>query len=126
MQRIKLSQAEPGMILSRPVETSNGQILCAKGTELNEALIVRLERLEISSITVEGNPVDDGSPRKTLEEEMAEIDQRFSNVTNNKLMMVLKNVVTNHITKRHTIQDEVLTPDGDASPDKNTERIEEN
>lgn len=37
MQRIKLSQAESGMILARPVEASNGQILCAKGTELSEA-----------------------------------------------------------------------------------------
>ncbi len=115
MQRIKLSQAESGMILGRPVETSNGQILCAKGTELSEALIARLERLEIANITVEGNPVDDGSPRKTLEEEMAELDQRFSKVTDNKLMMVLKNVVTKHINKRHTIQDEIPTPDGDAS-----------
>ena len=97
MQRIKLSQAEYGMILSRPAEASNGQILCAKGTELSEALIVRLERLEISNVTVEGNLVDDGSPRKTLEEEIAELDQRFSNVIINKLMMVLKNVVTKHI-----------------------------
>ena len=114
------------MSLSQPVEVSNGQILCAKGTELSEALIVRLERLEISNVTVEGNPVNDGSPRKTLEEEIVEFDRHISKVTNNKLMMVLNNVVTTHINKRHTIQDEIPTPDGDASSNKDIERIEDN
>ena len=89
-------------------------------------LIARLERPEISTITVEGNPVDDGNPQKTLEEEIAELDQRFSKVTNNKLMMLLKNVVTKHINKRYTIQDEIPTPDGDASSNKDIERIGDN
>jgi len=102
MQRIKLSQAAPGMVTARPIEASNGQVLCAKGTSLSEALISRLERLDISHITVEGHPVDDGTPRKTLEEKLADIDQRFSRVSDDKLMMALKVVVQKHVKEFHT------------------------
>ncbi len=101
MQRIKVEQAAPGMVIAHPIETSNGQVLCAKGTELSEGLIGRLEKIEISHIFVEGHPVDDGKPRKTLEEELATLERRFGSVTDNKLMSALKIIVQKHIQKKH-------------------------
>jgi len=89
------------MVIARPVEASNGQVLCAKGTTLSESLLARLERLDITHITVEGRPIDDGRPQKTIEGELAELDQRFKGVMSNKMMAALKGVVQKHLKKRH-------------------------
>ena len=100
MQRIKVQQALPDMVIAQPVEASSGQVLCAKGTNLTDALIIRLGRLDITHITVEGHPVDDGKPVKTLDDELAELDHRFRRVMDNKLMAALKMVVQKHIQKK--------------------------
>ena len=101
MQRIKVEQAAPGMVIAHPIETSSGQILCAKGTELTEGLVDRLDNLDISHIFVDGHPVDDGKPRKTLKEELSVLERRFAAVGDNKLMSALKMVVQKHIRNKH-------------------------
>ncbi|MBT3351541.1 MAG: hypothetical protein HOC91_10300 [Nitrospinaceae bacterium] len=101
MQRIKVEQATLDMVIAQPVENSSGQVLCAKGTALTDALIMRLERLDITHVTVEGHPVDDGKPVKTLEEDLADLDHRYRSVMDNKLMAALKMVVQKHIKKKH-------------------------
>lgn len=101
MQRIKLTQAAPGMVTARPIEAPNGQVLCAKGTVLSETLLARLQRMDISHVTVEGNPIDDGTAPKTLEGELADVDRRFQRSIDNKLMAALKVVVQKHIRKRY-------------------------
>ena len=101
MQRIKVEQATLDMVIAQPVENSSGQVLCAKGTALTDALIMRLERLDITHVTVEGHPVDDGKPVKTLEEDLADLDHRYRSVMDNKLKAALKMVVQKHIKKKH-------------------------
>ena len=101
MQRIKLGQAAPGMVTARPIEAPNGQVLCAKGTVLSETLIARLQKMDLTHVTVEGHPVDDGKAPKTLEAELAELDRRFQRVMDNKLMAALKVVVHKHLRKRY-------------------------
>ena len=105
MQRILLAQAKEGMVLAREIETPEGRILCGKGTELSEGLISRLSKMDIVSLTVEGHPVaDPGS--KSLAEEMAEIEERFSRVNNipplhyikNRLLQQLQNDAQNQST----------------------------
>jgi hypothetical protein len=101
MQRIKVEQAEAGMVTAHPIEMSNGQILCAKSTELTAPVLARLSKLEISHIIVEGHPVDDGKPQKTPEEELSNLDQRFRTVTDHKIMQALKMVVRKYILDKH-------------------------
>lgn len=101
MQRIKLTQAAPGMVAARPIESANGQVLCSKGTVLSESIIARLQRMEIGYVTVEGHPIDDGKTPKTLEGELADLDRRFQGAMDNKLMAALKVVVQKHIRKRY-------------------------
>lgn len=116
MQRIKVEQAAIDMVIAQPIENSSGQVLCAKGTPLTDALLLRLERLDITHITVEGHPVDDGKPVKTLEEELAELDHVYRSVIDNKLMAALKMVVQKHIKKKHEALAEekarIEAPDG--------------
>jgi hypothetical protein len=101
MQRIKLAQAAPGMVTARPIEAPNGQVLCSKGTVLSEAIIARLQKMDIGYVSVEGHPIDDGKAPKTLEEELADLDRRFQRVMDNKLMAALKVVVHKHLQKRY-------------------------
>ena len=101
MQRIKVEQSEPGMVIAHPIETPNGQVLCAKSTELTETLVERLEKIEITHVFVEGHPVDDGKPRKSLEEELSALEQRFKSVADNKLMSALKMIVQKHLKDKH-------------------------
>jgi hypothetical protein len=60
MQKIPLNLARPGMKLGKPVLRDNGLVLVAENTELTESLLQRLNRMDISTLTVQGNPVDMG------------------------------------------------------------------
>jgi len=101
MQRIKLTQAAPGMVVARPIEAPNGQVLCAKGTVLSEAIIARLQKMDLTHVAVEGHPVDDGQAPQTLEAELAELDRRFERAMDNRLMAALKAAVQKHIRRRY-------------------------
>lgn len=89
MQDILTDMARDGMVLAKDVETAEGRVLCGKGTVLSENLIERLKRMEISHITVEGHPVE-VEGEKSLEEELADLDERFSKVKNVAPLMYLK------------------------------------
>ncbi|MDH4321475.1 MAG: hypothetical protein OEV73_08270 [Desulfobulbaceae bacterium] len=79
MQQILIAQAGEGMILAKDVETAEGRVLCGKGTELTGCLVERLKKMEVTHVTVEGHPVEDAN-EKTLEQELLDIERRFSRV----------------------------------------------
>lgn len=89
MQQILTAMATEGMVLAKEVETPEGRVLCGKGTVLSEGVIARLRSMDIQHITVEGHPVQEEG-EKSLEEELAELDQRFSRVTDVAPLMYLK------------------------------------
>jgi hypothetical protein len=89
MQEILTAQAKEGMVLARDVITPEGRVLCGKGTELSAALIERLARMEITHIAVEGHPVEVPG-EKSLEEEIEELNERFSRVEDVLPLMYLK------------------------------------
>lgn len=97
MQKLFLPMAAAGMILARDIATPEGRVLCGKGTVLSEALLDRLRRMEISSLTVEGHPVDiTGEP--TLEEQLAALDARFSRVKDSKPLLYIKKALAKRLT----------------------------
>ena len=67
------------MTLAKDVETEEGRVLCGKGTELSGCLVERLKKMDVSHVTVEGHPVEDEN-EKSLEQELFEIQRRFSRV----------------------------------------------
>ncbi|MCK5228015.1 MAG: hypothetical protein KAI75_04635 [Desulfobulbaceae bacterium] len=89
MQQILTALAAEGMILAKDVETPEGRVLCGKGTPLDDKLIRRLEKMDITNITVEGHPVTiEGE--KTVEEELNDMEERFSRVKHIQPLMFLK------------------------------------
>lgn len=79
MQQILTLQAKEGMVLAKDVMTAENRVLCGKGTALTATLIERFHKMDIVQLTVEGHPIS--SPgEKTLQEELQDIESRFSEV----------------------------------------------
>lgn len=89
MQKILTAQSGEGMVLAKDVETPEGRILCGKGTVLDQNLIDRLQRMEISHITVEGHPIA-VEGEKTVEQELRDLEERFSKVAKIPPLLYLK------------------------------------
>ncbi|MDQ7837199.1 MAG: hypothetical protein RDU59_01745 [Thermodesulfobacteriota bacterium] len=92
MQTIPLTLATSGMSLARDILREDGIILCGKGTVLSEALIERLKRLGVQTITVEGHPIAEEG-EKTQEEELADLEERFRPRAGDPLLMRVKEII---------------------------------
>lgn len=87
MQKIPLMLATPGMVLARDVfrnDSPVGMPICGKETVLTEALIARLDHLEVHSVYVDGHPVWQEGER-TLDDMLHELDNRFGKVRHDGL-----------------------------------------
>jgi hypothetical protein len=98
MPKLYLSELKPGMRLLKPVTNPSGMTLLPEGTELNEELIDRLQRLEVESVHVRGNR----RPDRPLEELLAELDARFRKTETEPHTALLKRIFQEHITDLYT------------------------
>ena len=89
LQEILSLQAEEEMVLARDVMTPDGRVLCGKGTTLTTSIIDRILKMDISHVAVEGHPIEiEGE--KSLEQELADIQKRFSKVTHIQPLQYIK------------------------------------
>lgn len=89
MQQILTLQAKEGMVLAKDVTTPEGRVLCGKGTVLTQSLLDRFRKMELAQLTVDGHPV--AMPgEKSLQEELQEIEERFSEVKTVPPLVYLK------------------------------------
>ncbi len=100
MQKIPISLSAPEMVLGRDVfknDSPAGIPICGKGTTLTDSLIMRLQNMGVQSIYVEGHPVQlDGD--KSLDDQIVDLERRFSKVTDNRLNLILLDIYRRHIT----------------------------
>ncbi|MFH1147159.1 MAG: hypothetical protein V1736_05565 [Pseudomonadota bacterium] len=92
MQTIPLALCTTKMVLARDVVREDGMVLCGKGTQLTENIIDRLRRMNLSAVTVEGRPVEQQN-EKTLDQELAELEDRFSLRSNDPVLMNIKRIL---------------------------------
>jgi hypothetical protein len=98
-QRILLTQAAPGMVLSRTVALPNKVPLCARGTALTEVIISRLMSRGIKRVYVQGHPLPTPS-REAYIEVMTKLAERFSRVRHEPIMVNLQKLVERALTRR--------------------------
>ncbi len=98
-QRILITQAAPGMTLSRPVVLPNKVALCARGTVLSETLITRLMARGIKRVHVQGHPLP-GPSQDAYLESIKKLHERFSRVRHVPLMVSLQQLVERTMVKR--------------------------
>lgn len=98
LQQIPTAVAATGMVLAKDVKTAEDRILCGKDTVLDERLIDRLKKMDITHITVKGHPVTiEGE--KSLKEEIRSVEERFSRVKHIPPLMYLKKRIIERLTK---------------------------
>ncbi len=98
-QRILITQAKAGMVLSRTIESIDRVRLCPHGTELSDGLIQRLAARGIKRIWVTGMPVPGMSPGE-WEQIARRLRQRFSRVQDVPFMKALERIVENELARR--------------------------
>lgn len=100
-QRILLTQAKPGMVLSRPVVSPTRITLCATGTELTLGLIDRLAARGVKRLWVEGHSLPPPRPEEFLAF-MDKLRRRFSrcDLARNQSMAELRKSVERCLVRR--------------------------
>ena len=98
-QRILITQAAPGMVLSRPVSMPNKVALCARGMELNDGMITRLMSRGIKRIWVVGQPLPRPGKDAYLET-VRKLRERFSRVRHVPIMVSLQQLVEKVLVRR--------------------------
>lgn len=99
MQKIPLNLAAAEMVLARDIfknDSPTGMPICGKGTVLTSSLISRLQQMGVQSLYVEGHPVHQEGDRG-LEEQLADLDKRFSKTMGNRYNLILLEIYRNQI-----------------------------
>lgn len=101
MQKIPLMLAKAGMVLARDVfrgDSPSGMPVCGKETVLTDALIARLDHMDVQSVYVDGHPIwEDGE--RSLDDLLSDLDQRFEKCRHNPLNAMLYDAYRAHLTK---------------------------
>jgi len=89
------------MVVARPIANKDdpaGIPICGQGVRLTASLIERLGDRGVQVLTVEGHPlVIEGEA--TLDEMLAALDRRFRRVTNDSLMMKVRDLFRAQIVR---------------------------
>ncbi len=96
MQKIPTILTAEGMVLAKEIPLEGGRILCGKGTVLTETIIERLKRIDIPFVVVEGHPLELAG-EKNLDDELKELEERFSRVKDIPPLMYLKKRITERL-----------------------------
>jgi hypothetical protein len=101
MRRIPIDQVKPGTVLAKEITNAKGLPLMAPGTVLTDALIARLDRIGVTAVYVEGEPIEGGKAVKTLAELDRELDQRFRKVTADPVQVLIREAIRRHLHARY-------------------------
>ncbi|MFM8541162.1 MAG: hypothetical protein ACKOBZ_06780 [Nitrospira sp.] len=95
MKRVPLDAAEPGMVLAKPVTNQTGVTVLPAGTELDQDLLKRLDRMNLNAVYVEGvaSAAGDKSPAE-VEQEM---ERRFRKVAGDPTQVMIREAVRRHL-----------------------------
>ena len=101
MQKIPIALAAPGMVLAQDIKSSKdpaAMTVCGKGVQLKESLIDRLREMGVQTLTVEGHPVK-MEGEASLEDMLAALDRRFIRVSDDPLMIKVREMYRQHIKR---------------------------
>ena len=99
MRLIIVAEAKPGDEVAEPVKNERGIVILPSGAKLTPTLILRLQKMGVKELLVEGDDPN-APPPKTLEELMEELDVRFEGFENSGMMMEIKRIAQQHLRDR--------------------------
>lgn len=98
-QRILVTQAAAGMVLSRAITLPDNMVLLGSGATLNDATIGQLMTRGVKRIVVRGHPIS-GPTAASWDERMTQLDERFSRIRSHPFMSALRDVVARVMARR--------------------------
>jgi len=116
MQKVPINLVLPGMVLAKPVLNEQGMPLCAEGTELTVTLIDRLKRMNVSFLTLKGNPVDMGGMVKSVDEKIREMRDRFARVQGNPIMDRIRDAIEAALVSEASERSDEQVEEGKGEP----------
>ncbi len=113
MQKLPIDLVRPGMVLEKPVLRDNGLVLVAKGTEISDTLLKRLENMDVKSVTVEGHPVhiEGEVPPKSYQERIDSLDHLFRKFKDDPWMNKMKKFIRYYFTRKLAAEQKAATAD---------------
>lgn len=102
---IPVEEIEDGMVLTRPVESDSGMVLCGSGTKLGTKHISRFQNRGVVSVFIKADV--EVSPAE-MEEKLNQAANRFSKISGEESFNGrLKNIVLKYLqAKKDEIPDE--------------------
>ncbi len=95
MKRVPLDEAEPGMVLAKPVTNQTGMTVLPAGTELDQDLLKRLDRMNLTAVYVEG--VAGAAGAKSPADLEQDLNRRFRKVTGDPTQVMIREAVRRHV-----------------------------
>lgn len=93
MIRVLITDLKTGMKLAQPIQNESGMVLLGEGTEITPSIIDRLHEMGLTSVLIQGKRM----PKKSKEDVLADIDERFKKTENEKYMGSIKISLLEHI-----------------------------
>ncbi len=99
MRDIAVGEAEVGNVVAEPVVNDQGRVLLPRGARLSAAVLSRLAGWGVSRLHVEGEDPEEPQTGQTAEAVDEELDLRFSGWEDDDLMMAIKDVARQHLSR---------------------------
>ena len=99
MQRIPLTQVEPGMILAEAVNYPTGMILAGVGVTLSDTMIERIHKLGVATLVIEGDAENNCDELQSV---ISRLPLLFQRHRNNAFMMTLHNMLRKYFQEKVT------------------------
>ncbi len=113
MKRVPLDEAEPGMVLAKPVTNQTGVTVLPAGTELDRELLKRLDRMNLTAVYVEGDAGAAGA--KSPADVEQDLTRRFRKVAGDPTQAMIREAVRRHVqAARQAAQAEAAAAGGAA------------
>ncbi len=91
MQRLKINEVKPSMVLASTIKDKNGNIVLLKGVTLTEKHIAILRNRDITRLIVEGLPSK--KEGGAADELLREVDRRFSTAGAHPAVLKMKEII---------------------------------
>jgi putative nucleotidyltransferase with HDIG domain len=94
MDKTDIQFVQAGRILAAPLCTANGAVILAKGVVLTDSIIIRLQRMGITELTLQDASAAEADPLKAR---LERLDRRFARHHKSEIMMCIRDGIAEQL-----------------------------
>ncbi len=100
MKEVDVDELEPGMVIARSVEDSNGRVLLQEGKELTPTVINSLQNLGKESVHVKEEDEKEEEKFESVEDMEEQLDHMYELVEDNETMKEMKEIAKKYLRSK--------------------------